>query len=159
MERLAEITTDGRILNTIQGVSVNFTGALHGSTYRQTLLTSDEGKVVEADLARLEQKNVICQADHVVDEYVSTIFLRPKKDGSHKIILNLKHLNKSIEKVHFKLDSHEAEISLRKKDCCFASLDIRGACYSISDDESCKNVCRFCFQDKLFECSGLPRGY
>ena len=81
------------------------TGTLHCSSYGQTSLTSDEEQVVGAESAKLEKKNVISQVDHVVDECVSTIFLRPKKDGSHKIILNLKHLNKSIEKVHFKLDS------------------------------------------------------
>ena len=105
MQRWAEITTDGWILNNIQGVSVNFAGAVHGSSYRQTLFTWYEEKVVETELAKLEKKNVISRVNHVVDEYVSTIFLMPEKDGSHRLILNLKHLNKSIEKVHFKLDS------------------------------------------------------
>ena len=88
VERRAEMTTDGGILNNIQGVSVNLTGALHGSSCRQTLLTSDDGKVVEAELAKLEKKNVIRQRDHVADECVSTIFLRPQKDRSHRLILN-----------------------------------------------------------------------
>ena len=64
-------------------------------------MTSAEGKVVEAESAKLERKNVISQVDHVADEYVSTIFLRPKTDGSHRLILSLKHLNKSIEKGTF----------------------------------------------------------
>ena len=54
--RWAEITTDGWILNNIQRVSVTFTGAPHGSSYRQTLLTSDE--IAEAELAKLEKENV-----------------------------------------------------------------------------------------------------
>ena len=99
------MTTDGWILNNIQGVSVNFTGALHGSSYRRTWLTSDEEQVVEAELAKPVKKNVISQVDHVADEYVSIIFLRPQKDSSYRLILNLKHLNKSIEKIHSKLDS------------------------------------------------------
>ena len=31
------MTTDGWILSSIQGVSVNFTGALHGSSHRETV--------------------------------------------------------------------------------------------------------------------------
>ena len=31
------------------------------------------------------------------------IFLREKKDGSHRVILNLKFLNETIDKVHFKM--------------------------------------------------------
>ena len=124
------------------------------------MLTSDEEKVVKAELAKLEKKNVISQVDHVADEYSSTIFLRPKKDGSHRLILILKQLNKSIEKVHSKLDSLKAAIFLlKKKDCYFASLDIRDAYCSIPVDESCKKFFRFCFQDKLFEFPGLPQGY
>ena len=76
-----------------------------------------------------------------------TIFLRPKKDGSHRLILNLKHLNKSIEKVHFMLDSLKAAIFLLKKDCYFAPLDIRDAYYSIPVDESCK---KFFFLSDFF---------
>ena len=56
VKRSAEMTTDGWILNNIQGVSVNVTGALHGSSYRQTLLTSAE--IAEAELAKLEKENV-----------------------------------------------------------------------------------------------------
>ena len=36
---------------------------------------------------------------------------------------NLKYLEKSIEKVRFKMDSLKAAISLLKKDCYFAPLD------------------------------------
>ena len=63
--------------------------------------------------------------------------------------------------VHFKLDSLKSAIFLlkKKRDCYFASLDIRDAYYSIPVDESCRKFFRFCFQDKLFEFSGLPQGY
>ena len=73
------MTSDGWILNNIQGVSVSLTGAWHGSSYRRTWLTSDEGKVVEAESAKLEKKNVISQRDHVVDECVSTIVSETQK--------------------------------------------------------------------------------
>ena len=123
-------------------------------------MTSDEEQVVEAELAKPVKKNVISQVDHVVDESVSTIFLMPEKDGSNRLILNLKHLNKSIEQVHFKLDSLKSAIFLlkKKRDCYFASLDIRDAYFSIPVDESCRKIFRFCFQEKLFEFSGLPQG-
>ena len=42
-------------------------------------MTSDEGKVVEAESAKLEKQNVISQRDHVVDECVSTIVSETQK--------------------------------------------------------------------------------
>ena len=73
------MTTDGWILNNIQGVSVNVTGALHGSSYRQTLLTSDEEQVVEAESAKVEKKNVISQVDHVADAVSYTHLTLPTR--------------------------------------------------------------------------------
>jgi hypothetical protein len=37
------------------------------------------------------------------DQYLSPIFTVPKKDGEHRMILNLKDLNQSIEYYHFKM--------------------------------------------------------
>ena len=39
------------------------------------------------------------------DEFVSNIFIRDKKDGSHRVILNLLELNKFIAYHHFKMDT------------------------------------------------------
>ena len=113
------------------------------------MLTSDEEKVVEAESAKLVKKNVISQRDHVVDEYVSTIFLRPKKDGSHRLILNLKHLTSPLKRYILNWIRLRLQISCRKKDCHFASLHIRDAYYSIPVNESCKKFFTFCFQDNL----------
>lgn len=45
------------------------------------------------------------KASHSDDEYISIVFLRPKKDGKYRVILNLKQLNENIEYAHFKIDS------------------------------------------------------
>ena len=44
-------------------------------------------------------------AVHSPDEYISTIFVREKKSGKYRMILNLKGLNKHIEKHRFKMDT------------------------------------------------------
>ena len=42
-------------------------------------------------------------AVHSPGEYISTIFVRKKKSGKYRLILNLKGLNQHIEKHHFKI--------------------------------------------------------
>lgn len=64
--------------------------------------------------------------------YISNIFTRPKKDGGHRIIRNLKSLNNDIEHINFKMDTLKSAIYLVKKDCYFASIDLKDAYYSVA---------------------------
>ena len=58
-------------------------------------------------------------------EVVSTIVLRPKKDGSFRMILNLKQFNESVEYHHFKMDTLETVTRMMKSGCFMASVDLK----------------------------------
>ena len=59
----------------------------------------------EKEIIDLLELGVIEPAVHSPGEYISTIFVRKKKSGKYRMILNLKGLNKRIEKRHFKMDT------------------------------------------------------
>ena len=59
-------------------------------------------------------------------------FLGERHDGSQRLTLNLKRLNQAVEKIHFKMDTLKNTIALVKKDCFFASVDLKDVCYSVS---------------------------
>ena len=40
------------------------------------------------------EKGIIIESSHEFGQFVSTVFLREKKDGTFRIIFNLKELNK-----------------------------------------------------------------
>ena len=48
---------------------------------------------------------VIEPCNHDIGELISPIFLVSKSDGSHRKIINLKHLNKSVTYEHFKIEN------------------------------------------------------
>ena len=63
--------------------------------------------------------------DKSEDEYISNIFIRPKKDGRVRLILNLKLFNSLyVEKCHFKMESLRSALNETRKDCCFVSVDL-----------------------------------
>ena len=59
-----------------------------GSSYKQINFSENEEKLVKAGIHKLESKQVVREVQSEPGEFVSTIFLRPKKDGNHRTILN-----------------------------------------------------------------------
>ena len=64
---------------------------------------SEEAALIDGEIQQLLNKGVLEETDPSYGQYVSTIFLRKKKNGSYRLILNLKGLNASIEYQHFKM--------------------------------------------------------
>ena len=101
---------------------------------------------------------VLKEVEHHPDEFLSPIFLVPKKDGEYRMILNLKTLNESITYHHFKMDTFEIALKLIKPNCYMASVDLRHAYYSINVAESQQVKLRFVFSDKIYQYTCLPNG-
>ena len=93
-------------------------------TPRAVKLSSKESDIATTEIKKLLTKGVIREATHVPGEFISTIFTRPKKDGSHRLILNLKKLNEHIVYHHFKMDSLHSATQLMKPNCWMAVLDL-----------------------------------
>jgi hypothetical protein len=89
---------------------------------------------------------------------VSNIFLRKKKDGTYRMILNLKEYNKSIEKHHFKMDTLLSAINLVRQNCYMASVDLRDAYYTIPISKDYQQYLRFLWEGKLYQYTCLPNG-
>jgi hypothetical protein len=77
------------------------------------------------------------------NQYISNIFLRPKRDESHRVILNLKHLNTDIEHFHFKMETLQIALSCVSPNCWFASCDLKEAYYSLNVDSYYRKFRRF----------------
>ena len=95
----------------------------------------EETDYVDAEIEKLLLKKVIKKSPEQEGQYVSNIFLRPKKDGSFKMILNLKPLNNLMPYQHFKMDSIQPCIYLLAPGCFMASLDLKDAYYSVPISE------------------------
>jgi len=71
---------------------------------------------------------------YTLHEYISTLFVRKKKSGKYRTILNFKGLNKHIEKHHFKMDILWSAVRLRTPNCFIAS-DLLG--FVVNVEKSC----------------------
>ena len=90
--------------------------------------------------------------------YLSPIFLRERKENKHRLILNLKELNKFVLHHHFKMDTLKSALNMTRKGCFMASVDLTDAYYSVPSENSLQNFVAFQFQGKFYRYACLPNG-
>ena len=122
-----KITSDPEILHMVSGQHIEFSSEpVHITQPNKGVFSDKERLVITSEINTLLEKAVIVKAHHEPGEFISPIFVRPKKDGSHRMILNLKNLNTHVEYNHFKMDTLESAICLMTPGCYMASIDLRG---------------------------------
>ena len=118
-----QITSDRGLLNIVKyGYSLEFeTDPCWKCNRGEIRFNEAEQKIIDELLQKFYRKNIIEEAAHEEGEVISNIFIRPKTDGTYRLILNLSNLNNTLNmfilkwkplKVHFSL-SHVTAISLK----------------------------------------------
>lgn len=102
---------------------------------------------------------LVKHADDSDDEFISNIFIRPKKDGRVRVILNLKHFNEDfMDKQHFKMETLRTAIESMRPNCYFASVDLADAYYSIPIYKGDRKFFRFFHKGQKFQFTALVMG-
>ena len=160
VSKWAKITSDYKILSDIRGYKLEF---LEPPTQSRPMpeikFSPQERQFVQQEIKALLRKGVITKAEHTAGEYISNIFLREKQEvGKFRMILNLKHLNKYIEKKHFKMETFIKTLALITPECWLISFDFSDAYYSCRIFPPHRKYLRFVFADQLYEFTCLPNG-
>ena len=124
---------------------------------KEIRFSSRECLAIEIELQRLD-KGIIIPSEHETCEFISTMFVRPKADGSFRLILNLKRLNEHIVYHHFKMESLKSVIQLMEKGCFMASVDLRDEYYSVPMSVHAQKYLKFTWGGKLYKFTCLPNG-
>ena len=128
------------------------------SSVRETKLNKTESDLVDMEIQNLVEKGVLKKAQRVKDEYISTIFLRPKPDGSFRMILNLKGLNKYVEYKHFKMEHLNNAVLSMTPNCFMGSIDLKDAYYTVSIHPDYRKYLRFIWRGEVWEYQCLAFG-
>lgn len=122
------------------------------------MFTLGESNQICHEIEKLLQIGAIEPCQPTNGQFLSSIFLHPKADGSWRFILNLKNLNKFVHTVHFKLEDVRTATKLMTAKCFMATIDIKNAYYLLSILKQDRKYLRFKFKDSLFEFTCLPFG-
>ena len=111
------------------------------------------------EIQRLLLKGVMAHTSvHEEGEFISSIFVRPKKDGSYRMILNLKSLNQYAEYHHFKLGTIWTAVHMLTSGCFMASIDLKDAYYSVHMDYLHQKYFKFSWIGNLYQFTCFPNG-
>ena len=142
----------------VAGYSLEFNDMPFQPAVPHSSFSKGEELIIAAEIKKLLEKGVINEATHSANEYISTVFTRPQKDGSHRLILSLKNLNQFVTYQHFKMESLQSAVHLIQKDYWMAVLDLKDAYYSVPINPQHRKYLRFEFEDTLYEFTCLPNG-
>ena len=153
------ITSDSEILDMITGTTIDFKylSVQHGPPAIREF-SDPESQIIETEIEKLLNKGVIVRTDRETGDFISPIFLREKKDGSHRMILNLKALNKSIVYHHFKMDTLGSVIKLMRPNCFVATIDLKDAYYSVPVSEKHQKYLKFHWKGNFYKFTCFPNG-
>ena len=114
---------------------------------------------ITSEIASLLNKGVITLSTQERCLWISPIFTRGNKDGSSRLILNLKRLNTYIAHIHFKMESLADVLHMITPGVWMALVDLRHAYYSIPVEPRSQPYFSFLWQDTHYQYSCLPNGY
>ena len=118
-----------------------------------------EFEAAKIEVDKLLKTNAIVESHREQNDFVSNVFLCPKKDGGYRMILNLKNFNTYAEKVKFKMETLQSILHLVTPGCWMTILDLLDAYLSIPVLPAHRIWLNFIFQGKIYMFKVLPFGY
>lgn len=124
------LTSDNEIPSIIQGLKLESISNPHQSRIiRQRKFCDSESLATDNEIQKLIDKRVIVESQHEDNQYLSPMVLRPKKNGTYRLICNLQELNQNIAYYHLKIKSLQTAIQIKTKGYYMASKDLKDAYY------------------------------
>ena len=129
-----KLTSDPNVIDTVKGMHINLDNIPHQKVPPRPLkLSPAEIAAADEQIRTLLKKRAIIPAKKgQKGEFLSTIFLREKKDKGHRTILNLKSFNKNVHYDHFHMETLQHILTLVTKNCFMAIFDLQDAYLVIS---------------------------
>ena len=159
IHQLYGVTSDRNILASVRGIKLDFWDQFLQTSAPNPIQFSNEEEIkMQIQIDLMLRKGIIEETWPSEGQFVSNNFCRPKKDGSVRIILNLKQLNKAIEYHHFKMETLNHAIQLMTPGCFMASIDLKDAYYSIPIAESDRKYLKFFWKGSMYQFTCLPNG-
>ena len=157
----ALLSKDPWILDIIKyGLKLDFSDLPKQNRVSIHPLSVMEQSIINTEINKMLRKNIILPTVKTSDDFISGVFTRPKKDGSHRMILNLKKFNQYINYKHFKMESIHNVINAIRPNVFMASVDLKDAFFSVPIFKEHQKYLKFSLDyNKYYNFVCMPNGY
>ena len=155
-----KLTSDKWILNVIRGYCIEFSDIpMQHRMPHQIKLNSTEQAALDIEISDFIKSGIVepCTPNEPGSFY-GNLFTRPKKDGSVRVIFNLKKLTPFLDKHHFKMETVKHVILMMRPNCLFSSIDFKHAFFSVQIDPKYRKFLRFVWNNKHYQFTCMPQG-
>lgn len=121
-------------------------------------LSTADRVALDTAMVKFIEKGIVELSPPGDQGFFSNVFPTLKKDGTARVILNLKELNDHVEHIHFKLDTLKDVIPLIHPNCFFISLDLTDAYFSVYVRPEDRIWLQFIWHNEKFRFTCLPQG-
>ena len=116
-------------------------------------------QLIDDEIVTLRRNGAIKEVTSCSNEFLSNIFLVPKKTGDMRPVINLKPLNVFVQKIHFKIENINTALDSIAPGDYLVSIDLKDAYFSILIFKPHRKFLRFKWSDQTYEFTCLPFGY
>ena len=152
VNRWRRITSDSSILDIVSGMHIELTDLPRQNSIPQPLsLSPDEIKAGSEHIKiLLEKKAIVLAPQFEKNQFVSNVFLIPKRDSGFRMILNLKKFNFWVTFYSFKMETLNHILSYITPNCFMAIFDFCDAYLTVPIAGHHVRFLKFIWQGKMY---------
>jgi hypothetical protein len=120
--------------------------------------SKSQEKCLKQEIQKLLEKRAIEKTFPSPDQFLSFLFLREKKDGSQRPIINFKPFNKWVVYNHFKMENFHLILDMTQKGEYFVKIDLKDAYLTVPIAQKHRKYLRFQWENQLYQFRVCPFG-
>ena len=113
--------------------------------------SGDQFLLVDNEVQELLSKGATVPSESKYGEFISTLFVVPKKNGKFRPVINLRYLNQFVHYDQFKKQTFKLILNLIKENDFFMSIDMSDAYFSVPIDDNYQKYLKFSWKGILYK--------
>ena len=155
-----EISNDPWVINTVsEGLWLDFQSPpIQSFRFPEISMNAEQMALCDSEVEALILKNAIVLSREELGDFISNIFVIPKKLKGFRPVINLKYLNEFLVFHHFKMEGLHMLNSLVNKGDFFVKLDLKDAYFTVAIHRDHTHFLKFQWRGKIYMFTCLPFG-